>query len=272
MADNLPFIVQKFLVNAREDVKIVLESDKGPTAVMKHIVVGILRLYYLRAILKVKVYYAEGYNLSYTSYVVKINVQPDNREDKVLAWLQFLKEAGAYKYLFPVLNAELALLEEPPLKIPKYFHSVNSDGVFVIYLEDMTTYGYTDIAPEDGFRTCHATIVIKELARLHAISKIFIKRTRLTIASFKEIFRCAKHVYLELLPFDQRPLFEFNVLADLKEVELLCIVAEGREIASQFIFGFQNSIRETYETAGRTSEPFISLIHGSVCVSNVLFR
>ena len=90
----------------------------------------------------------------------------------------FEKEVGFYKEIIPLLNQNFEILHERPLRVPKYFYSVTKEKGQVIFLEDMRKKGFKMVDRKIGMDRNHTMLVMKELARLHAISVVLIIQKR----------------------------------------------------------------------------------------------
>ncbi|KAG7164309.1 putative Ecdysteroid kinase-containing protein 8, partial [Homarus americanus] len=118
-----------------------------------------------------------GQNQS-VSYVVKINPQRDLGKDfSDMFGAIFRKEAEFYEKIIPLLNSELTTLGLRQLRMAKWYYSFLEEGREMIFLEDLRPRGYQMFDRRKGMDVPHATLVLQELARMHAASRFLQART-----------------------------------------------------------------------------------------------
>ena len=273
---ELKGILANFLAAVREeDVKIVLEKIEGPTASLLSFNVECLKGYQNKpsSVCRVKVCYSTENGVCVTSFIARVNTLPTDENMKEIHRHYSMKETEALRDLFPALNGELISLNEKPLIVPQYFHSVNIDDTHVIYMEDMFKLGYRRIDPEIGFEKSHVRIIVKELARMHAISNVFMRENKISIESFKDRFQCTKNIYLDSLTDEQKFSLMIENYEYLKFVEHHVFFVNGWNGRSGHCINYlRNFIDETYEYTQLITPPFFSLTHGGVGAENFLFR
>ena len=79
------------------------------------------------------------------------------------------------------MNAILKNINQPPLRAPKSYASCDQVGKEVMISEDLRPSGYVMYDKMKGLDLNHATFVMEELGRLHAISLLYEKKFNSTI-------------------------------------------------------------------------------------------
>ncbi|XP_066976203.1 uncharacterized protein [Macrobrachium rosenbergii] len=82
----------------------------------------------------------------------------------------FVKETEVYQELIPLLNTEMTSLGLKPLRVPKCYYAACGPEKEVIYLQDLRCCGFQIYSRQKVFDRAHTTLVLKELAKLHASS------------------------------------------------------------------------------------------------------
>ncbi|XP_045114731.1 uncharacterized protein LOC123506581 [Portunus trituberculatus] len=103
-------------------------------------------------------------------YVVKLNPCRKFESMKEFISKLFEKEAKFYLNLAPDMNSILREIGEKTLNFPRCFHASLEDKKEIIFLEDLRSLGYKMTDRRQGMDKAHVTLVLKELARLHAAS------------------------------------------------------------------------------------------------------
>ena len=184
----------------------------------------------------------------------------------------FEKEIGFYKYILPLLNKELEKLKEIPLRMPRYLHSVSKDKEEVIFLEDMRKWGYRMLDRKIGMDRNHTMLIIKELARLHAISKILMNSEE-----FKKENLEKKFPFLEE-PFEKMLKDMGNDKINVYMEEALTTSAEiaernkGYEYAGRYLRTLIPKITEVMRYSLKAEDPFIAICHGDCWNNNFLYK
>ncbi|ROT72731.1 hypothetical protein C7M84_008846 [Penaeus vannamei] len=88
----------------------------------------------------------------------------------------FLKEAEFYSNLLPQLNAVLEEAGMKPLAMPRCFYSAVERKKELVLLEDLRPRGFKMFDRRKGLDVAHVSLVLEELARLHAASLLLEKK------------------------------------------------------------------------------------------------
>ncbi|XP_063889480.1 uncharacterized protein LOC135116158 [Scylla paramamosain] len=164
----------------REDhVRMALTADKGAAAnIISWKVVDFTKRgdNYLCLVTSVEVQYVLDGRSSEVVYVVKINSGKMFGGESFLD-LVFEKESKFYLELAPQINSVLKGIGRREINIPKCFHASLEKGKEIIILEDLRTKGYKMTDRKRGLDKAHTTLVVQELARLHAASLLLQSKT-----------------------------------------------------------------------------------------------
>ena len=160
-------------VVTEELVKQALLADKGKEAQLRSWeVVPFTKKgdNYICLVTSVVVKYAIDFLELETSYVVKQAPKGLAQIMKNIQNVIFEKEAKFYLELLPQLNAVAESVGQPPLCYARCFHYSSEMGQEQIYFEDLRRKGFKMFNRRKGMDVPHATLVLRELARLHATS------------------------------------------------------------------------------------------------------
>ena len=263
---NFPFHLVE-----EQHVKTVVQNDKGPQASFKSFKVEKIRWKIGQSIFDFKVTVnLENEETSYIAKVILLDIQDELLND--IIHLQFMKEAGAYRTILPALNEELALIKQPPFIFPKYFHSEQNELCLVIYMEDMTRSGYTSLNPTVGLQDSQTFLIMKELARFHAVSRIYLSKNKLTISAMKERFQCLKDMRLEYMNEQHKAMHEILYSKALSAIGYILFQTEGYEYAAGFLMHIRGKVLDAEEEVRSCSEPFAAVTHGALWEPNFMFR
>lgn len=110
------------------------------------------------------------------TYIVKINPCHGMESFEETTHTIFLKEAEFYIKLLPQLNGVLREHELSPLAVPECHYGTLEKKKELIFLEDLRPRGFRMFDRRKGLDVAHASLVLKELARLHAASLLLQKK------------------------------------------------------------------------------------------------
>lgn len=110
------------------------------------------------------------------TYIVKINPCHGMESFEEMTHTVFLKEAEFYIKLLPQLNGVLREHELSPLAVPECHYGTLEKKKELIFLEDLRPRGFKMFDRRKGLDVAHASLVLKELARLHAASLLLQKK------------------------------------------------------------------------------------------------
>lgn len=205
------------------------------------------------------------------SYVVKINPKMGlMSEIPGFSRTFFDKEVEFYCNILPSLNAELRRLDLPPLNFPKYHYSDLESHNEAIFMEDLRLKGFKMMDRKRGLDVKHTTLIVKELARLHAASMLLQAETPNTDLA-------------DRFPFLKKDWHNFS---DDKNVDVLenmckggCEMAEvilqrykGYDKAVAWTVKAKDSVTEIFRRHIKREAPFEVICHGDCWNNNTLFR
>ena len=205
------------------------------------------------------------------TYVVKLNqlnvIPMMYRTSEVF----FEKEVNFYKEIVPLLNKELAKLKLSPLCMPKYFHSVARPREEVIYLEDMRKRGFKMLDQKVGMDRNHTMLIIKELAKLHAISRVLMNNKEFKTENLKKKFPFlrAHELMIEDTGYDLLKPWYNQAMAMCAE-----IIESNKdyEYVAKFFRSLVPNIIKIVYFSWKADEPFLTICHGDCWNNNFLFR
>lgn len=180
----------------------------------------------------------------------------------------FAKETYFYSQIIPALNKVLHQVGERPLAFPRCIHySIAEKGKEFIFLENLKEVGYKMEDRAVGLAEPHVSLVLKELARLHAAS--FLLQARLS------------HDLLDEFPFLQTDWTEkFNLGSNWPDfmrdlLDLHTVVLEkmgGCEKVVEWIKKIYPQIGQLHDKMILRTPPFAAIVHGDCWTNNLLFR
>lgn len=110
------------------------------------------------------------------SYAAKGNPCHDREVIEEVTHKLFLKEAEFDSNLLPQLNAVLEEAGMKPLAMPRCFYGAVERKKELVLLEDLRPRGFKMFDRRKGLDVAHVSLVLEELARLHAASLLLEKR------------------------------------------------------------------------------------------------
>ena len=162
-----------------DHVRAALTTDKGTSAqLIAWKIVDFTKKgdNYASLVTSVKVKYKLDGKSSDVVYVVKINTGKTFGDSDLLE-IAFRKECNFFLDIAPQINSVLKEIGHAEINIPKCFHASLEKGKEVIFLEDLRAKGYKMADRKQGLDKAHTTLVLRELARLHAASLLVQSKT-----------------------------------------------------------------------------------------------
>ncbi|XP_069184328.1 uncharacterized protein [Procambarus clarkii] len=207
---------------------------------------------------------------SKTSYVIKL--KPPLPPGEVLSAFFssiFKKEAEFFREILPLLNAELTTRGLGCLRMAKWFYTSLNKDEEMIFLEDLRSRGFKTFDRKKGMDVAHATLVLQELAKLHAAS-LLLKAT----APEQDLADRFTHIKVDWMNFPENVKKHFNCMFStyfMCSSELLHNM-EGYEVAKQWLARHKNNSIDLLELQLVRNSKFDVLCHGDCWINNVLFR
>ena len=107
------------------------------------------------------------------SYVVKLNPCRESVQWSAMVQPLFIHEISFFTEIGPCINGYLK--NQQPLRVPKCYYSTLEPGKELMINNDLRENGFKMFNKKYGMDYNHATLVIKELAKMHAGSYLLIK-------------------------------------------------------------------------------------------------
>ncbi|KAG7177251.1 putative Ecdysteroid kinase-containing protein 4 [Homarus americanus] len=254
-------------------VKRVLKADKGSNAQLNSWSVKDFTQKgdnYANVVTSVSVSYSIHGKDQSVSYVVKINTKHnvDNEMDFFIAIL-FKKEAEFYEEIMPLLNSELTSVGLRELRMPTWFHTHCEDGQDMIFLENLRPQGYQMFDRRKVMDVPHATLVLQELARMHAASRLLQART--PDEEFCDQFKYIKTTWTNFCDTAKEMVNNFFASTICNAEEMLHKV-KGYELAEQWMAKNKTDTAGVIERHLIRDPKFDVICHGDCWNNNVLFR
>lgn len=190
------------------------------------------------------------------------------KEEQAFYNLIFVKEGNFYSQVLPALNKVLHQAGERPLAFPRCLHhSLAVIGEEFIFLENLKVLGYKMEDRAVGLAEPHVSLVLKELARLHAAS--FLLQDRLPHGLLDEF---------TFLQIDWKE--KFNLGSDWTGfvrnlLDLHTGVLEkmgGCEKVVGWIKKIYPKVDQLFDKMTTRAPPFATILHGDCWTNNLLFR
>ena len=255
-----------------EDVREVLIEEKGSSAFFKSFQLESLHCVYNRNkfIFRVKVAYEQEGELKNASYIAKVYEHlNDNDTLNAIVLSQYRKEKDFHKLIFPRINNELEKINEPRLKVPTWYCSKEKEKSIVLFFQDLLDLGFKPYSNRKSLQDEHAFLIVKELAKLHAVSRIDITKNYLTTTEFTNCFACVGN--------NQLPSSALNCKFYLIEL----FINAAKSIASackrypnllSMDDDIWNAFYDSKDIIFDCNEPFVAVTHGGQWVENFMFR
>ncbi|XP_027221638.2 uncharacterized protein [Penaeus vannamei] len=199
------------------------------------------------------------------TYVAKLNPCRQMGTMNSFTTVVFEKEAGFYKEIAPLLEKELKSIGEKPLKFAKCFGLFTQKDSEVIILEDLRPGGFKMFDRHKGMDKDHVTLVVKELGRLHAASKLLLDKIPYKLE--------------EKFPFMAKDFTSFNENKFQDIFQWYCINAAemterigGYESVVAWLREMAPKCNEIFEEQTKSNPPFEVICHGDCWNNNVLFK
>ena len=259
----------------REDVQEALSADEGPAAKLISFQMKDFTSKgdnYACVVSSVELVFEKDGREQKTSYVVKLNpLRPIPVMEKMCE-IAFEKETKFYKEIVPLLNSELERLEFAPLRMPRYFHSVSKDKEEVIFLEDMRKRGFKMLDRKIGMDRNHTMLIMKELARLHAISAVLMNTEEFKGDNLMKKFPFLEEPFTKIMDETESNLMSDWFGASMTTSAEIADRNRGYEYAGMFLRSILPKISDVVLDILKSDEPFLVICHGDCWNNNFLYR
>ena len=215
---------------------------------------------YVAEVTSVRVRYQVGAQTRDASYVVKMRRGPlDAHFDDMV----FLKEGKFYTVLLPLLNAELTRTHQEPLRVPHCYHSTWEEHESQLFLEDLRLRHFKMYDRKQPLTAAHASLTVRELARLHAASVLLLTQAPKPFAFLS----------WEMCNYSQQThkAFEALISGSLETAGELAQAA-GRMDMQAWFSSLAPRGADLLSALIHPELPFDVIGHGDCWVNNLLFR
>lgn len=254
-----------------EHVQAALRKDKGPDARLTSWGVEDFTRKgdnYACVVSSVRASYTEGKEGGEVVYVVKLNPCRNLESFREFTHTIFEKECRFYLSLVPELNRMLEGAGQTLLRVPRCYHGTLENDREMIFLEDLRPKGFKMFDRKKGLDVAHATLILQELARLHAASVLLQAET--PDEDLSEKYSFLKRDWLDVgsdSPRSIQSLFDGYLR---NAIEILETVG-GYERAIAWVESLRPDLEQIFKTKlGLTK--FNVVCHGDCWNNNVLFR
>ncbi|XP_069958691.1 uncharacterized protein [Cherax quadricarinatus] len=205
-----------------------------------------------------------------SSYVVKLNPKrPTNKEFSVFSLLLFKKEVEFFEEILPLLNYELTAVGLSPLRLAKWFYTSLEKGKEMIFVEDLRSRGFKLFDRKKSMGVAHATLILQELAKLHAAS--FLLQARFPTQDLADRFKHIKFDWL-ISPESPKKMFYDMFSGQFSAAEQMLHNIEGYAVAEQWLAKHKNNFFDLIDNQLARNSKFDAICHGDCWNNNVLFR
>ncbi|XP_068230150.1 uncharacterized protein [Palaemon carinicauda] len=256
-----------------ECVKEALEEDKGRSAKLLSWKTENFTKKgdnYMTVVKSLKVKYKSDQRENEKSYVTKTLGHNPMKAFRDITKMGFHKEAQFYSEVAPALNVQLTEVGQLPLRIPACYYTSLELKEEVIILEDLRSRGFQMYDRRKEMDVAHITLVLKELARLHASS--FLLRSNDGYENLEEVYKFITVDWINLndesIKFS-RELFEGFIE---NAVAILNKVGKYKQ-AIDWLNKLKPNVHTKVEEQLMQKSPQFSVIcHGDCWNNNTLFR
>ncbi|KAK7079865.1 hypothetical protein SK128_023960 [Halocaridina rubra] len=211
-------------------------------------------------------YYSSEKQEQEVYYILKVHSSRGELYDIFLNTI-YMKESKFYAEVIPALNAVLKEIGSTPLSFPKCFYYNIEKGRDMIILENLKQQDYKMESRALGISAAHATLVLKELAKLHAAS--FLLQAKTPNHDLVDKFECLQKEWTK----------EFKVGVDFGQFVdgyLKIGIAMFKKFGNcEKIVNWIEKIRpnawKMYDEMLVRKPPFDLILHGDCWINNILF-
>lgn len=253
----------------QESVEAALKNDKGSDARLVSFAVQEFTKKgdnYATLVVRVNVNFSNEKGDSCTSYVVKCD--PGRmKELQELTYICFQKELIFYQQLSHEIQLQLQRADQTPLRVPRCFYSSFEKNREVIFLEDLSPKGFKMLDPNIGMDVPHMTLILEELARLHAASYLL-------KAKIPDLSKRYPVLNLDWLTYadNARCKTQGFFSSAMDSASILLHHVGGYDVAVAWLNENKLRAAELVENELRRGPTFDVLCHGDCWNNNVLFR
>lgn len=252
------------------DVEKALLADKGPNAALLSFEVkdftkiGDQHASYITG---VGVQYKTDDKLETANYVVKLNHNPPGLWRQVLN-LIFDTEITFFSEILPLLNENLAAVNELPLRAPRCLHFVRTIDQQALYFDDLRPVGFKLHPRQNTMDKAHINLILTELARLHSASVLLMKSDKNFFNKYSKLDANYKSLMTSHLKDSSLGFFSKGLEGVAKTIDQV----PNYEYVAEFLKKKVTTVNDEIFELMQTKEPFLTLSHGDCWNSNMMFR
>lgn len=256
-----------------EHVRSALQADKGSDA---HLVSWALKDFTkkddnLTSVVKVidVEYSLQGAETQTSSYVVKINPSLKENEYESFTHQIFTKESSFLRDLAPKLSSLVGAAGQRPLAFPAHLFSRMDEGREFIIMEDLRRRGFRSRNRLQSLDVAHTTLVMQELARIHAAS--FLLQARQPTRKLADAYEFLKADWANFTG-EKRATFQTMFSDCMADAMTILENVGGYEKVTEWMERSQASCMDVMEAQVSKDYPFEVLCHGDLWTCNLMFR
>lgn len=256
-----------------EHVRSALQADKGSDA---HLVSWALKDFTkkddnLTSVVKVidVEYSLQGAETQTSSYVVKINPSLKENEYESFTHQIFTKESSFLRDLAPKLSSLVGAAGQRPLAFPAHLFSRMDEGREFIIMEDLRRRGFRTRNRLQSLDVAHTTLVMQELARIHAAS--FLLQARQPTRKLADAYEFLKADWANFTG-EKRATFQTMFSDCMADAMTILENVGGYEKVTEWMERSQASCMDVMEAQVSKDYPFEVLCHGDLWTCNLMFR
>ncbi|XP_045114676.1 uncharacterized protein LOC123506551 isoform X2 [Portunus trituberculatus] len=204
------------------------------------------------------------------SYVAKCNPCRKQEIFDSVTIMAFSKEAAFYHKIVPLINVELEAVGQEPLRLPECYVNHEVEGEQVLMMRDLRVDGFKMFDRKKGMDKAHATLVVRELARLHAASVVAQDKMSEPIEDTHD-FLMEDFDTLEMP--DGKKIFEIVFASNLTNGAKMAEKIGGYEKVAEWLNSKSKEGLSMFVDCIRSkNEPFNVVCHGDCWNNNILFK
>ncbi|XP_068206567.1 uncharacterized protein [Palaemon carinicauda] len=253
------------------EVRAVLEASNGKGTVLtswsfsRH---NAKVLHFGSIVIKLKIHFMKNNEPLEKTYILKHNPSFNSAFTSYVTTL-FNKEISFYKMLKPLLLEEISASGQSQLSIPRCIFTAMKEGREIIILEDLNTRGFQNIDRKKGMDVAHASLVLEQLAKIHAASAL--TKKRLGQEESKRKFDFLKKTWWNYKEGAEE-MFIMNMRGHLDIAASVLHKVGGHEAAAKWVTGLKANILQMIQGQTEKNPPFDVLCHADCTINNFLFR
>ncbi|XP_068229156.1 uncharacterized protein [Palaemon carinicauda] len=252
-----------------DEVKQSLQADKGEEAELTSFeIVDFTKPgdNYSNFVTSIEVKYTLEDEEQEVVYVAKVNPCKKLEGFEEMSHEFFEKEIKFYQEVIPELNAVLEEAGKEPLNVPKLYHANLETGTEQAYYEDLRARGFKMVDRVQSLDMAHTTLVLQEIAKLHAASRLLQAK-----CEDEPLVEKYETVLKGWGNFNENALMKGIVNGHLDHATKILRKAGGDENAVNWLEGLKP---QAFDILGKPAEneAFAAVNHGTLWSNNLLFR